>query len=192
MLEAAADLLRGRHRGVVDAYLAAWVDDIDNGLQHWWNIGNAFPRACSTPTPGARTRTRSAARPARRRDSRPAAHCEDGVGSVGTFLDVLGESITTADPHLLSMLGFPDFVAAGIELVDELFDAIDAFDRLPGAVREGARRVQEVIEDMLLDAVSESSAFDVELLREILKNPAAWLDGPGTPGAAPAAARHLQ
>ena len=33
--------------------------------------------------------------------------CEDGVGLVGTFLDVLGESLTTAEPNLLSMLGTP-------------------------------------------------------------------------------------
>ena len=50
---------------------------------------------------------------------------------MSTFLDVLGESITTADPNLLSMLGFPDFVAAGIELVDEVFDAIDELIDVP-------------------------------------------------------------
>ena len=181
VLDSTVGLLAGGVEAIVDAYLAAWVEDIDDGLQHWSNIGNAFATGLFDPHARRAYQDETCGETGSGEDSQVRADCEDGVGLGGTFLDVLGESITTADPNLLSMLGAPDFVATGIELVDEALDAIDAVVDVPVPLEEEIADFKQFIEDKLLDAVSDIVGVPVELYAEILKNPAAWLDGPGTP-----------
>jgi hypothetical protein len=186
LLDSTADLLEAGVEVIIDAYLAAWVDDIDHGLQHWSNIGNSFTSGLFDPATRRRLQDEDCYQ-AGSGDETDAARalCEDGVGLISTYLDTLGESITTADPHLLSMLGFPDFVAAGIELIDEFFDAIDELIDFPFPFESEIAEFQEYLTGLLLDGISEVVGFDVELYAEILKNPAAWLDE-GTPIPLPA------
>jgi hypothetical protein len=176
LVDATTDLLEAGIEAIVDAYLAAWVDDIDNGLRHWSNVGNAFTTGLFDPSAYRAYQNETCGETGSGELSQARITCEDGVGIVGTFLDVLGESITTDDPHLLSMLGFPDFVAAGIELVDEVFDAIDALVDVPLPLENELAEFQQYLQDLLLDAISDAIGIDVELYAEILRNPSAYLD----------------
>jgi hypothetical protein len=180
------DLLEAGVEAIVDAYLAAWVDDIDNGLQHWGNVGNAFATGLFDPHARRAFQDETCDDTGSGDGSQVRADCEAGVGLFGTFMDVLGESLTTEDPHLLSMLGMPDFVAAGIELVDEVFDAIDEAIDVPIPFEEEINAAIQKLEDKLVGFVSDVVGIPIELFAEILKNPAAWLDGPGTPVDLPA------
>jgi hypothetical protein len=165
---------------VVDAYLAAWVEDIDHGLQHWGNIGDAFAEGLFNPGFRRDVQNEECGETGNGELDTARALCEDGVGLVGTFLEAIGEGFTTDDPHLLSMLGFPDFVAAGIELVDEVFDAIDALVDFPLPFESELAEFQEYLQDLIIGALSDIFGVDLQLYSEILRNPAAWLDE-GTP-----------
>lgn len=181
LVSATQDLLEAGIEEIVDAYLAAWVEDIDDGLQHWGNVGNAFTAGLFDPGARRSYQDEKCGETGSGEFSQARVFCEDGVGVVGTFLDVLGESITTEEPNLLSMLGFPDLVAAGIELVDEVFDAIDALVDLPLPLENAIAEFKQYLQDLLLGAISDALGFDLELFAEVTKNPSAWMDGPGTP-----------
>jgi hypothetical protein len=186
VFEASVDLLQAGVEAIIDAYLAAWVDDIDYGLQHWSNVGNSFTSGLFDPAQRRRLQDEECYQVGSGEETDAArALCEDGVGLISTYLDTLGESITTQDPHLLSMLGFPDFVASGIELIDEFFDAIDELIDFPFPFESEIAEFKQYMTDLLLDGLSEVLGFDVELYAEILKNPAAWIDE-GTPVPLPA------
>ena len=187
VLSASADLLEAAAEAVVDAYLAAWVEDIDDGLRHWGNIGDAFAEGLFDPATRRALQDDECYQAGSGAESDLArASCEDAVGLVGTFLDTLGPSFTTADPNLLSMLGAPDFVGDLLAFVDELTAAIDDLIDFPMPFETAiAELKQYLVDEVLLPALSEVLGFDVELFAEILRNPAAWLDE-GTPVPLPA------
>ena len=177
LIDATTNLLEAGIEAIVDAYLAAWVEDIDDGLRHWSNVGNAFTEGLFDPRAYRAYQDEKCGETGLGGESADARRiCEDGIGLVGTFLDVLGESFTTAEPNLLSMLGAPDLVAAGIELVDEVIDAIDDLVDFPLPFEDELAAFQEYLEDAVLDAISGVIGFDVQLFADIVKNPSAWLD----------------
>ena len=172
----ASNALMAAGEEVIDAYLRAWVDDLDHGLQHWGNVGQAFTAGQFDPA------TRRAFQDEECGDKEggdvvegPRANCEDTIGIIGTFLDTLGEGFTTDDPHLLSMLGAPDAVGAILEFADELFDAIGALD-LPNPLAVPLDELKQYLRDKVLEAVSGALGFDVEIFAHMVSNPASYLD----------------
>lgn len=161
---------------VVDAYLREWVDDIDEGLQNWSNVGNAFTAGLFDPgTRRAYQNEKCSEDPGGDESAAARIACENGVGMIGTLLDTFGESFTTRDPRLLSMLGLPDPLLFGIEATDEIEDALDSLIDLPG-IEDVKAELKQYLERRLLDAVNEALGVDVEELQELLKNPASYLD----------------
>ena len=90
------------------------------------------------------------------------------------------------------MLGAPDFVATGIELVDEALDAIDAVVDVPVPLEKEIADFKQFIEDNCSTPSATSSAYPVELYAEILQEPGRLARRARHPGAAPTTARHLQ
>lgn len=188
-LDAADDLLIN---GIAGDYLAAWIDDIETGLQEWPRLGleitnllfdartyrEAQDWACDNGvidddehlgnsgdiTSGYR------------------ANCEDGVGFGQVLIYAIGglgaPNDTYLTDHLLSMLGAPDFVGDGFEIAGDVLDflldilqtIIPNFDFLSDFFEE--------IKDLLLEGLSSALGFDVEVLFNFLKHPTYWLDQP--------------
>ena len=142
LLSATQDLLEAGIEAIVDAYLAAWVEDIDDGLQHWSNIGNAFTTGLFDPAPAVPIKTRPAGRRVRASSRRPASPARTvWDSSVRSSTSLASRSPRPSQPPVHARL--PGFRAAGIELVDEVFDAIDALIDVPLPL-EKARRVQAI------------------------------------------------
>ena len=104
---------------LVETYLEHWIDDIEDGLKNWSDLGLARPRRSSTRARTATAQNHICRNEPDDENSLLRANCEDGVGP----LDVLGyESEDFINDHLISMLGAPDLVGD----LNELFGVISA------------------------------------------------------------------
>ena len=151
-----------------------WIDDIDEGLRNWSNIGHAFTKGLFDPHARRAYQDEECGQELLvDESSAQRISCENSKDQVGTFLDVLGESLTTEQPHLLSMLGLPDPLIFAAEIIDEVTDPIDEI--LPGWTY-----VEEEIKALLVkkvtDLIEATTGLNVAQLKEMLTNPATFLD----------------
>jgi hypothetical protein len=101
-LDVADDLIINN---IGSAYMGAWIDDIQDGLEHWGELGLASTRALFDPQ--ARRDLQNEECQFISEGTQARADCENGIGAI----DVLfAESDDFIDDHLLSMLGAPDVV----------------------------------------------------------------------------------
>jgi hypothetical protein len=175
-LEGSQNLVEAGIEAVIDAYLAAWVDDIDDGLMHWGQIGLAMNEGLFDPQT-RRDEQNEACGQVGSGESDPArAQCEDGVGIFDTLLERLGPHFTTTEPQLLSMLGAPDFVGATIELIDEISDFIDGLIDFPNPFETALAELEEFVKGKINEAIEDVFGFNPETFSELLKNPSSYLD----------------
>lgn len=168
-IELAADAVK-------DAYIAAWIDDIDAGLQNWNELGLAISRALFDPQSRRNAQNSICAVEGGENESDRAA-CEDGVGAI----DVL---FYEADPfinnYLLSMAGAPDVVGdirAALQSIAGTFDFITlALDQLVNPIQEGIAAIQAAVKQLVLDMIEEATGVDIEQLNSFLTNPTYWLN----------------
>ena len=175
--------------GMGGAYLEAWIDDIETGLQEWPRLGleltnllfdartyrEAQDWACDNGIvddnehQGDNGDLEAGWR----------ANCENNVGFgqvlAYVFSGEAGGSSYVTD-HLLSMMGAPDFVGAGFELAADVIDflldilqtIIPNFDFLSNFF--------EAVKDLLKEGLNAALGFDVEVLFTFMKHPTYWLD----------------
>lgn len=162
---------------IIDAYMWQWIEDIEEGLKNWSNVGNAFTRGLFDPAAYREYQNEKC-------DQEegddvvegPRATCEDSVDPLDTFLDVLGESWTTDEPHLLSMLGAPDIVGVAAEVVDQVEDFIDSLIDFPNPLAAAQEALRQEIENRIKQMIKDTLGVDVDQLKEMLENPASMLD----------------
>jgi len=167
-IELAADAVK-------DAYIAAWIEDIDRGLLHWNELGLAISRALFDPASYRETQNDACDGPSETDILR--INCENGIGA----LDVLFHE---ADPfineYLLSMAGLPDVVGdirAALQELADLFDFVtDAIGVLVNPIKAGIAEIQAAVKDLVLDLIEEATGVDVELLKSFLTHPSYWID----------------
>ena len=163
---------------VVDAYKRAWIADIDEGLRKWSNVGHAFTKGLFDPHARRAYQDEECGETLGVTEgSAQRIACENEIGAVGTFLDVLGESLTTQDPALLSMLGLPDPALFAFELADELTDPFDEiFPGVAFVAEEVKAHLRKKLEDAVKGMIKDTTGVDVAQLQALLKNPASFLD----------------
>ncbi|HYG68837.1 MAG TPA: hypothetical protein VD838_14310, partial [Anaeromyxobacteraceae bacterium] len=156
---------------VLDAYLAAWMADIDAGLRHWSELGMATTRGLFDA---------QARRFLQNEDCQYEGDegtlnrelCEEGVGS----LDVVTDA---ADPFIneygLSMIGLPDFVGDVRAAVQDVMGDLDAILGVIGLpfnpLDEAATQLTEWVKDLVVDEISETIGVDLEALNDFLHEP---------------------
>ena len=175
VLAEAENLVDAAVEELTDAYLAAWVEDIDYGLQHWNQVGLSMTKALFDAQTRRDEQNEECGEDGSETDQLR-IDCEDGFGPISTVMEVLGPNFTTSDPQLLSMLGAPDFVGGAIEGLDEISDAIDALVDFPNPISATIAELQEVVRDKVDEAIEETFGFSPQAFDELLKNPTAYLD----------------
>jgi hypothetical protein len=170
------DLVEAALEEIVDAYLRAWIEDIDNGLQHWGQVGEAFNKGLFDPQARRDAQNEECGEVGFGEGDQARANCEDGVGIFDSFLAQLAPLATTSDPHLLSMAGAPDFVGAGIEIRNELRDFIDGLIDFPNPLETAQAELEEFLKEKINDALTDVLGFDPEKFAEMLKNPSSYMD----------------
>jgi hypothetical protein len=135
------EALKAAVKVVFDAYLKAWIDDIDDGLAHWNELGLASTKAFFDPQ--ARRDTQNDECDTLGSESDAARiNCEDGIGIVDTLLH---EGNPFIDHHLLSMLGAPDFVG---ELRETLRDLADLLDEILAPLNIALNPIRNVLNEI--------------------------------------------
>lgn len=160
---------------VLDAYLNAWVDDINAGLQDWGELGLATTRGLFDPQ-ARRDLQNDECQFSGGEGSTLRGNCESGIGTLDVVLDQTDDFI---NDHLLSMIGLPDFVGDVREIIGEItevFEDILAFVTMPlNPLREAVADLKEFIDDLINDVIAELLGVDIEALSEFLKEPGRFI-----------------
>jgi Ca2+-binding RTX toxin-like protein len=177
---------------LLHAYLYNWVDEIDEGVRHWAEVGLAFSKAMFDPQSrrdlqnkvgedkgvdsGDETTLRSKA--------------EDGVGVLDVLIEELDDpngdgkiSDGFINRHLLSMIGLPPELGLLRSALSELGDAVgevlepitDAIDGLVNPIKEGVDDLKDYAKNWIKGQIEKRWGFSFETF-DYLKNLAAKMD----------------
>ncbi len=167
--DAADDLVQR----AIEAYLDAWIADIETGLRSWSELGLASTKALFDPQ-AYRNAQNDLCRHHGGEQQQARIDCENSVGKT----DVL---FREADPfinqHLLSMLGLPDAVGdARAEL--QAFSAVldDILGPALNPLRLAEAEIKEAAKTLVKDFVRASYGFDIDHLDSFLHRSTYWLD----------------
>ncbi|WP_137846397.1 hypothetical protein [Microbacterium sp. 2FI] len=168
------------------AYLDAWIDDIDRGLQHWPELGEALSRTLFDAGTFRDAQNFLCDGDAEEGEidevlDTDRAKCEDGIGILQVAGYTLGGLNDSDKPgfineYLLSMLGAPDFVGEAVEEGGAVFLWLQD---LMQTIMPDIDFLDPVLADakvLLLDLASEALGFDVEQLSSFLKHPTYWME----------------
>jgi hypothetical protein len=161
---------------VVDAYLEAWVEDIDAGLEAWPELGLAVTRAMFDPQTRRNTQNDECGHlgPDTTDPTTVRSKCEDKVGGVDV---VFHEADPFINDHLLSMLGLPDVVG---DLRALLQEAADALDDIVGPALNPLRKVTNAIKneakELVKDELDRRFGIDVDEIQDFLASPSSKMD----------------
>ena len=173
---AAAETVALAVDALLDAYLVAWIDDIDDGLRAWPELGLATTIALFDPQ-ARRDLQNDECQFDGAEDTLLRASCEDGIGALDVVFNEIDPFI---NEHLLSMLGAPDFVGEIRALLQEVLATIDAvLGPVLGAfnpLRESLLQVEEFAKDLIKDLIAETLGIDIDLLKSFLTSPTSWLN----------------
>jgi hypothetical protein len=165
---------------VLDSYLYAWVQDINDGLKDWGKFGLATTRGLFDPQ-ARRDLQNEECQFKGDESSTLRAQCEDGIGIADV---VVHETDGFVNDHLLSMLGLPDFVGEVRSIVgeiEEVFDDILGVIGIPfNPLLEAVADLKAWIKDLVEDLISEVLGIDIEELEQFLKSPSRFICLPST------------
>lgn len=156
---------------VLDAYVGAWIDDIDDGVRHWNELGLAFSRGWFDPQ-ARRDLQNAECHLEGSEGSLLRAECENGIGA----LDVIHHEIEPfLDDHLLSMIGFPDFLielGAILDSVAEFVDDIITYIGLPfRPFEEAIAELKAYLRGLVKDKIAESFGIDIDAMEQFIHSP---------------------
>lgn len=160
-------------KAVLNAYVNAWIADIDDGLAHWSEFGLATTRALFDPQAKRNTQNDECG-PVGSENQQVRINCENGVG----ILDVVfHETDPFINDHLLSMLGAPDFVGG---LREFLADVSDVIDDIVGPalnpVREVLADIKEFAKDKIKEAINDRFGLDIDAIADFIASPSSKMD----------------
>lgn len=158
---------------VLNAYLAAWIDDIDDGLRHWSELGLASTRAFFDPQARRDLQNEECAHDGPDdTSSLLRANCEHGIGVIDTLLDQSDDFI---NHHLLSMVGAPDLVGELRSILESIGDVVDDIIGTITApfnpLREVFAEVKQFINELIEDAVSDILGVNIEAIKDLATHP---------------------
>jgi len=161
---------------VKDAYIAAWIDDIDEGLLHWNELGLAITRGLFDPQ-ARRDAQNDECWPEGGENESDRASCENGLGMSDVVLHEANDFITN---HLLSMAGAPDALGTIIEIIQDLAGVFDfvslIFDQLLNPISEAIEEIKSAVKEFVLDIVEDALGVDIEAIQSFVKHPTYWLN----------------
>lgn len=161
---------------LIEAYLEAWIEDIETGLEHWTEFGLATMRAMQDPQ-ARRDAQNYICRNKGAETGATRANCEDSVGLIDVMLFKAGPPAghSFINDDLLSMLGFPDaagVLAGAIQKISEFLADILPYNPVSAGVAE----LNKFAKKLVKDAVEESLGLDLDHLKSLITSPTYWLN----------------
>jgi hypothetical protein len=169
-LELVTETVELAAKEVLNSYLAAWIDDIDDGLLHWSELGLASTRAFFDPQARRDLQNKECEHDGPDdTGSLLRANCEHGIGFIDTLLDQSDDFI---NDHLLSMAGAPDLVGDLRSILESITDVVDDVVGTITApfnpLREVIAEVKLFVDDLIEEAVSEVLGINIEAIRDMV------------------------
>lgn len=165
---------------VKDAYIAAWIDDIDAGLAEWGEVGLVTTRALFDPQTRRDYQNELCDTNANGPDGESGlrADCEDAVGLFGLVLHEVDPFI---NEHLLSMVGFPDVVGDARALLQDITDLVatvldEIFGPALNPINQLKADVEEYVEGLLKDFIKQRFGFDIDEMIAFWDSPSSKMD----------------
>ena len=175
-IEAAAETVALAVDALLDAYLVAWIDDIDDGLRAWPELGLATTVALFDPQ-ARRDLQNEECQFNGAENTLTRANCESAIGAIDVLLNEIDPFV---NDHLLSMLGAPDFVGDVRSFLQEVLAEIDAvIGPVLGVfnpLREAVAIVKQFAIDLITDLIEQTLGIDLDLLKSFVTSPTSWLN----------------
>lgn len=158
---------------MVDAYIKAWIDDIDRGLENWSHLGLASTRALFDPQ--ARRDAQNDECDSYGADGSVLRNdCESGIGAIDVIFFKCDPFI---NEYLLSMLGAPDVVGDLRAILDEAADFLDTIlGPYLNPLRLLSHELKEWAKDLLFDYIKQRYGFDIEAMKAYFESPSSKMD----------------
>lgn len=171
-----ADAVDSGVNAIIVAYLDAWIDDIDDGLEHWPEVGQALTEALFDP------QARRDAQNFECRNFGPdttadaddniRSKCEEGITVIDTVMYKLDPYITN---HLLSMLGLPDVTGAALEALNTISELLDDVIGPAGnPLRMAKQELREFAKKLIYQEINDRYGIDVEAAQPFFMHPSTW------------------
>jgi hypothetical protein len=174
-----ADVLADAALLVLDAYLNAWVNDIDDGLHHWSEFGLATTEGLFDPQARRDVQNEECDCPGCGEDTLLRAQCEDGVGLVDTVFSSEGTANDFINDHLLSMLGAPDVIGDLRSILQDftsfLDDVLDVLLAPFNPLREALAELKLFFTELVQDAIEDAIGIDIDALSDFLTHPSRFV-----------------
>jgi hypothetical protein len=158
---------------ITENYLEAWIEDIDDGLKEWAEVGLGSTRALFDAQALRDTQNDECGHLGG--ETNPVREsCEDGIGASDVLFHELDPFI---NDHMISMLGAPDVVGDARSVLQGFADVLDsilgpAFNPL----RLVEKEIKDLAKDLLKKQVNKALGIDIDLLSSFMKHPTYWLD----------------
>jgi hypothetical protein len=160
-------------KAIADAYVRAWITDIDEGLQAWPQLGLAVTRALFDPQARRDLQNRHCGALGPEDDLRRVS-CEDGIGQLDVLFDQADPFINT---HLIGMLGFPSVVGSARQLLLDLADTIrPILQAIPNPLALAIDQVKKTALAIAKDILEQRLNLDVDAVGDYLSAPSSKMD----------------
>jgi hypothetical protein len=162
---------------IIEEYLEHWIEDIEDGLADWGELGMALTKALFDAQT-YRDAQNEICRNKGNETNPLRIDCEDHVGA----LDVVTYAVDPfINDHLLSMMGAPDFIGDLRDFFGDAFDVIEDIiaEILPpelNFVALAREEIKEAIIELIKDEIESAYGMDVDQLTSFLKHPTHWLN----------------
>ncbi|MBE2316164.1 hypothetical protein DVA67_009270 [Solirubrobacter sp. CPCC 204708] len=158
---------------LVETYLEHWIEDIEDGLKNWSDLGLATTKALFDPRSHRAAQDHICRNEPDDEYSLLRANCEDGVGP----LDVIGyEAEDYINHHLISMLGAPDIVGDLNELFGVVSDTIsDVLGPALNPLQAPIAELKEFAKGKIQEAIEEELRIDIDQLKSFVTSPTHWI-----------------
>jgi hypothetical protein len=164
-----------------NSYLRLWAADIDDGLQHWSELGLAVGKAVFDPQ--ARRDVQNGLRAVQGlSESNPVrANAEDAVNLTDVLVE---ETADFVNVHMLSMLGAPDFVGdlrgalqgLGDRLADVLAPVIEPINRTLNPIFQLRDDVKDFAKELVAQQVEDRFLIPLDDLDAVLSRSSSAMD----------------
>ena len=157
---------------IVETYVEHWIEDIDDGLEQWPQLGLASTKALFDPGTH-RDAANWICRNKTAETTQQRADCEDAVGIVDVLLYSSEDYI---EDHLLSMAGAPDAVGDLLDAIGNLSalfsDVLGPLNPITAPIAE----VKEYVTELLKDEIAKAFGIDVDHIKSFLTTPTYWMN----------------
>ncbi len=169
------------------AYLRNWLDDIDQGLEHWSELGLAVTKGLFDPQ-AKRDYQNELCQNEGSETSQLRIDCEDSVGLLDVVIHEIGvDEIGDQkffNRYLLPMMGVPEIIVDVRNVLGEIGQQFGQFldtltqpiNPILEAVADVEQKVRAFIEEKAFELVEAWIGFDVQAFLDLMDNPSGMID----------------